>query len=86
MGRREATTPEERASASIPGSILLTQDEADRVARLPRDTPLVFHCHHGGRAQSAAEQFAAAGFSQVYNVEGGIDAWSQRIDPDVPRY
>jgi monothiol glutaredoxin len=82
----DVRTPEERASASIPGSILLTEQEAERIARLPKDTALVFHCHHGGRSQSAAERFAAMGFSEVYNVEGGIDAWSQRVDPDVPRY
>ena len=82
----DVRTPEERASASIPGSILLTEEEAERIASLPKNTALVFHCHHGGRSQSAAERFAALGFLEVYNVEGGIDAWSQRIDPDVPRY
>jgi monothiol glutaredoxin len=44
------------------------------------------HCHHGGRSQKAAEYFAAAGFRDVHNVVGGIDAWSTEIDPDVPRY
>ena len=52
----------------------------------PRDTRLVLHCHHGGRSQQAAEQFVALGFTRVYNVVGGIDAWSQEIDPEVPRY
>jgi len=82
----DVRTPGERAQASIPGSVLLTDEEAQRLASRPRDTRLVFHCHHGGRAQAAAERFAAMGFERVYNVEGGIDAWSARIDPDVPRY
>jgi monothiol glutaredoxin len=47
---------------------------------------LVFHCHHGGRSQRAAEHFAALGFTNVWNVAGGIDAWSQEVDPSVPRY
>jgi monothiol glutaredoxin len=51
-----------------------------------RETVLVFHCHHGGRSQQAAEHFAALGFTRVFNVVGGIDAWSQEVDPKVPRY
>jgi monothiol glutaredoxin len=51
-----------------------------------RDATLVFHCHHGMRSQRAAEQFVAQGFRSVYNLTGGIDAWSLDVDPDVPRY
>ena len=82
----DVRTPEERAIAAIPGAVLLNESEAARIESLPRDTMLVLHCHHGGRSQQAAEQFVALGFSQVWNVVGGIDAWSQEIDPDVPRY
>ena len=82
----DVRTPEERAKASIPGSLLITAEEADRITALPRDTELIFHCHHGGRSQAAAEHFAGLGFKNVFNVVGGIDAWSQEIDPDVPRY
>lgn len=82
----DVRTPEERAIAAIPGSIILNETEAARIESLARDTMLVLHCHHGGRSQQAAEQFVALGFSQVWNVVGGIDAWSQEIDPDVPRY
>ncbi|HEX7112778.1 MAG TPA: rhodanese-like domain-containing protein, partial [Mizugakiibacter sp.] len=49
-------------------------------------TPLAFLCHHGNSSRSIAERFAAHGFTEVYNVEGGIDAWSAQIDPSVPRY
>jgi monothiol glutaredoxin len=82
----DVRTPEERAIAAIPNAVLLNESEAARIESLPRDTKLVLHCHHGGRSQQAAEQFVALGFSQVWNVVGGIDAWSQEIDPDVPRY
>ena len=47
---------------------------------------LVFHCHHGGRSQAAAEHFRSRGFTNVHNMVGGIDAWSREVDPDVPRY
>lgn len=82
----DVRTPEERAIAAIPGAALLNESEAARIEGLPRDTKLVLHCHHGGRSQQAAEQFVSLGFSLVFNVVGGIDAWSQEIDPDVPRY
>jgi monothiol glutaredoxin len=82
----DVRTPEERAKASIPGTRLMASEEADRITALPKDTELIFHCHHGGRSQAAAEHFANLGFTNVFNVVGGIDAWSSEIDPDVPRY
>ncbi len=77
----DVRTPEERAKASIPGTRLMTPEEAERIATLSRDTPLIFHCHSGGRSQAAAEHFAAMGFTEVYNVVGGIQAWSTEIGP-----
>jgi len=53
---------------------------------LPKDTALAFLCHHGGRSAQAAEHFRGLGFRDVYNVEGGIEAWADLADPHVPRY
>jgi len=82
----DVRTPEERAAASIGGTRLLDQGLAAEIERLPKDTMLVFHCHHGGRSQAAAEHFRSRGFTNVHNMTGGIDAWSREVDPDVPRY
>jgi monothiol glutaredoxin len=82
----DVRTPEERAKASIPGTRLMTPEEAERIGGLPKDTPLAFHCHHGGRSQAAAEHFAGLGFTNVSNVVGGIDAWSLEVDSEIPRY
>jgi len=82
----DVRTPAERAIARIEGSRLLDQAEHDALMQRDRDTPLVFQCHHGMRSQSAAEYFRTAGFKRLYNLAGGIDAWSQRVDPGVPRY
>ena len=76
----------ERDTASIEGSTLLDRAAQDALLKLPRNEPIYFHCHHGGRSRQAAEFFIAQGFKEVYNVEGGIDAWSLEIDPNVPRY
>lgn len=53
---------------------------------LDKNQPIVFHCHHGGRSKRVAESFRLKGFTNLYNLTGGIDAWSKRIDPSVPVY
>jgi monothiol glutaredoxin len=82
----DVRTPEERDQARIAGATLVDADVAAAIEKLPKDAMLVFHCHHGGRSQAAAEHFRSLGFKNVHNVVGGIDAWSQQIDPSVPRY
>jgi len=82
----DVRTEEERERARIPGATLMTDAQAERLEALPKDTKIVFHCHHGMRSQQAAEHFVALGFTNVYNVQGGIDAWSREIDPSVARY
>lgn len=81
----------ERAIASIPGSepILLDEILADPegVAREHGlgDKHVMLHCLAGGRSQRAAEALAGAGVD-VANVSGGIRAWAEQVDPDMPRY
>lgn len=82
----DVRTPGERAQASIPGARLLDDEGRAYLEKLPKDTAVVFHCHHGGRSQAAAEHYLKHGFTTVYNVAGGIDAWSKEVDPTVPRY
>jgi monothiol glutaredoxin len=82
----DVRTPEEHATARIPGARLLDDALRAELERADRDTPIVFHCHHGGRSQRAAEHFLALGFRTLANLAGGIDAWSQEVDPSVPRY
>lgn len=73
--------------ARIPGSQLLPLGELEaRMAELPREGILVIQCHSGGRSEHGARLLQQAGFANVYNLEGGIEAWSRDIDPTVPRY
>jgi monothiol glutaredoxin len=65
---------------------VLDEDSHDRLAALPKDLPLAFLCHHGNSSRQAAEHFRGLGFHDIYNVEGGIDAWAAEVDPKVPRY
>lgn len=82
----DVRTPEERAVARIEGSRLLDKEYYDYLLGLDRTTPIVFQCHHGMRSQGAAEHCLGEGFRNLYNLQGGIDAWSQLVDPSVPRY
>ena len=65
---------------------VLDEDSRERLEQLPKDVPLAFLCHHGNSSRQAAEYFRGLGFHDIYNIEGGIDAWSTQIDPSVPRY
>jgi monothiol glutaredoxin len=83
----DVRTAEERALAPFPPPHdTLDEDSMDRLAELPKDMPLAFLCHHGNRSRQAAEHFRGLGFHDLYNVEGGIDAWSAQVDASVPRY
>ncbi len=54
---------------------------------LPRDREVVVFCHHGARsAQVCAALASQAGFTNLTNMEGGIDRWSLLVDNKVPRY
>lgn len=76
----------ERARAPFAGAQILEPDSHARLVALPKDTPLAFVCHRGNASRNAAEHFHDHGFRDVYNVEGGIEAWATEIDPSVPRY
>lgn len=82
----DVRTEHERTLAHIEGSQLLTKASYDALLTLDRNTPIVFQCHHGIRSQAAAEHFEQQGFQQLFNLSGGIDAWSVLVDARVPRY
>lgn len=76
----------ERETASLAFASALDDAGLAKLAELPKDAMIVFHCHHGVRSRSAAEKFLAEGYSNLHNLKGGIDAWSLAVDPTVPRY
>ncbi len=79
--------PHEDAIAHIEGSKLIPLGELpQRLNELPRDQKLVVHCKSGGRSAKACAILSANGFNDVWNVAGGITAWSKEIDPSIPAY
>ena len=77
---------EEREQARVDVLFSNLDDGTSALEALPKDAALAFLCHHGGRSAQAAEHFRGLGFREVYNVAGGIDAWSVDVNPAIPRY
>jgi rhodanese-related sulfurtransferase len=81
--------PSEHATAQIAGATLIPMKTIpSRLEELEpfRQGRVVVHCHHGGRSTRVTHWLRQQGFTNVQNMTGGIDAWSQEIDPAVPRY
>ena len=76
----------ERAKADIAGSKVLDDAALAALKAQPKDAKVVLFCHHGIRSRSAAQQLIEAGMTQVFNLSGGIDAWSLQIDSAIARY
>ena len=51
-----------------------------------KDRPIVVYCHHGMRSQRACEWLRSVGYENVFNLTGGIEAWTDRVDPTMKRY
>jgi rhodanese-related sulfurtransferase len=71
----------------IDGSRLLPMRQVPgALAELVPDRPVVVICHHGIRSQQVARFLEQQGFSQVYNLRGGVDAWARDVDPSMATY
>jgi adenylyltransferase/sulfurtransferase len=83
----DVRNPPEWEICRIDGAKLIPLGELqDRLGELdPADT-LVVHCHHGGRSAQAVRFLRQMGFSRAINLAGGIDSWSEQVDPSVPQY
>jgi adenylyltransferase/sulfurtransferase len=73
--------------AQIAGSQLIPLGELEeRLTEISREGIVIVQCHSGMRSEQGAMLLQQAGFANVYNLEGGIEAWSRDIDPTLPRY
>jgi rhodanese-related sulfurtransferase len=85
----DVRNPDEFATAKIADSVLIPMNElSQRLGELEpyRNQRIIVHCHHGGRSMRVTMFLKQQGFTQVQNLAGGIDAWSQLVDSSVPRY
>lgn len=76
-------------TANIKGAILMPMSNwANETEQLKQfeDQHIVVHCHHGGRSLRVTQWLRGNGYPNSQNMAGGINAWSEKIDPDVPKY
>jgi adenylyltransferase/sulfurtransferase len=78
--------PHEYQIANIGGHLIPLNDLPKRVGELDRDKNIVVQCKSGGRSQRAAEFLQQQGFQHIENLAGGITAWSEKVDPSIPKY
>jgi rhodanese-related sulfurtransferase len=77
----------EIATASLAGCVSIPMREIPaRSEELDDETPIVCICHHGARSANVAMFLESRGFKQMFNLQGGIDAWSRQVDTSVPTY
>lgn len=77
------------ARIDLPGAASLhmpMQQIPQRLAELQPTQPVVCICHHGARSAQVVAFLERHGHAQVYNLAGGVDAWSTQVDRAVPRY
>ena len=79
--------PHEYQIARIPGARLIPLGELPKhLGELDPNAEYVMHCKTGGRSQKAVDLLKQNGFKNVRNMTGGITAWSDKVDPAVPKY
>ena len=80
--------PSEVAIGTIPNSIHIPLAQVlNRVAEIDPARETVVHCKMGGRSAKAIEALKRSGFTgNLLNLKGGITAWSNDVDPSVPKY
>lgn len=70
----------------VPTLAVPMQQVPQRLSELTAAQSVVVFCHHGVRSLQVVAFLMHQGFDAVYNLAGGIDAWSLQMDPAVPRY
>ena len=78
---------QELAICRLEGALHIPMAELpERIGDVPRTEPVIVLCHHGVRSQMVVGLLRHAGWRNVVNLDGGIDAWSREIDDSVARY
>jgi len=79
--------PSELKLAALAGATHIPMNAIPmRAEELPKDKDIVVMCHHGMRSMQVALYLERLGFDKLYNLRGGIDAWSREVDTTIPLY
>jgi sulfur-carrier protein adenylyltransferase/sulfurtransferase len=78
--------PHEYQICNLNGYLIPLGDLPNRVSELDSSREIIAHCRSGKRSAEATAFLQKAGFRKVLNLKGGILAWSDEVDPSVPKY
>lgn len=79
--------PHEREISVLEGDCFIPLGEVtSRFSELPSDTTIVVYCRSGARSERAGEFLCSKGFTDVYNLVGGINGYAREVDPSLPIY
>ena len=83
----DVRNPDEYEYCNIGGELIPMQEIPERFSEIPKDKTVVVQCHHGGRSAQVVNWLEQAqGYENVFNLAGGIHAWSNEIDSGIPTY
>ncbi len=83
----DVRNPDEFNYCNIDGKLIPMTQLAERCAEIPKEGKVIVHCHHGGRSKKVIAWLQdSQGYTNLYNLQGGIHAWSLEIDNNVPIY
>ena len=79
--------PHEYEICHIEGAQLIPSSEfVQRIGELDSADEMILYCHKGIRSHNALELLKSAGFKKIKSLKGGVDAWAEAVDPEMPRY
>lgn len=78
--------PHEAEIAQIGGKLIPMGEVMDHLDEISRTKPVIIHCRSGARSGAIVQALEKQGYTNLYNLKGGILAWANEIDPSVPKY
>jgi len=78
--------PHEYEICNLKGVLIPLNTVPDHLDQIAKDKTVVVHCRSGVRSANAINYLESQGYTHLYNLKGGILAWADEIDPDMPKY
>ena len=83
----DVRNPDEFDYCNLNGTLIPMSEIPERFNEITKDKKTIIHCHHGGRSKKVIDWMQSYhNYENLYNLDGGIHAWSIEIDTNVPIY
>jgi len=83
----DVRNPDEYEYCHLEGELIPMSNIPEDYSKIPKDKKVIIHCHHGGRSRKVIAWLQDShGYENLYNLTGGIHAWSIEIDTNIPIY